>query len=153
MTSRRAVQAPGAGFLGRRVRDLRRGRAQRLLSAATAAGALPLGAEIYVNHYGGSFGNKWMWTPVALSPALAAAGAAGVVSERAARTVLPAVSAVYLADGLAGVYFHLRGAWRKPGGLRQATYNLVMGPPALAPGSLAMIGAIGMTAAVMRRER
>jgi hypothetical protein len=135
------------------VRNLRRGRAQRLLSGVTAASALPLGAEIFVNHYGGSFGNKWMWTPVALAPALAGAGVAGVASERAATTVLPAVSAIYLLDGLAGVYFHLRGALRKPGGLRQATYNLVLGPPALAPGSLALIGAIGMTAAIVRRER
>ena len=137
----------------RLVRNLRRGRAQKLLSGATAAAALPLGAEIYVNHYGGSFGNKWMWTPVVLSPVLAGAGVAGVVSERAARTVLPAVSSLYLADGLLGVYFHLRGAWRKPGGFKQATYNLVMGPPALAPGSLAMIGSLGVAAAIMRRER
>ena len=135
------------------VADLRRGRAQKLLSAATAASALPLGAEIYINHYGGSFGNKWMWTPVFLSPALSAAGAAGVVSERAARTVLPALSALFLADGLAGVYFHLRGIARKPGGFKEPTYNLVMGPPALAPGSLAMVGAIGLMAGVMRRER
>jgi hypothetical protein len=149
----RRTRRPARGVLARRVRDLRRGRAQRLLSAATAASAVPLGAEIYVNHYGGSFGNKWMWTPVALSPVLAAAGVAGVVSERAATTVLPAVSAVYLADGVVGVYFHLRGAYRKPGGLKQATYNLVMGPPALAPGSLAMIGTLGMAAAIMRRER
>ena len=83
----------------RLVRNLRRGRAQRLLSGATAAAALPLGAEIYVNHYGGSFGNKWMWTPVVLSPALGAAGIAGVVSERAARTWLPACSALYVANG------------------------------------------------------
>jgi hypothetical protein len=133
--------------------DFRRGRAQKLLSAATAASALPLGAEIYVNHYGGSFGNKWMWTPVFLSPALSAAGAAGVVSERAAKTVLPALSSLFLLDGAAGVYFHLRGAWRKPGGLREPTYNLVMGPPALAPGALAMVGAIGVAAALSRRER
>jgi hypothetical protein len=133
--------------------DFRHGRAQRLLSAATAASALPLGAEIYVNHYGGSFGNKWMWTPVALSPALSAAGVAGVVSERAARTVLPALSALFLLDGAAGMFFHLRGAARKPGGFKEATYNLVMGPPALAPGSLAMVGAIGLAAAVARRER
>jgi hypothetical protein len=135
------------------VRNLRRGRAQRLLSAVTAASAIPLGAEIYVNHYGGSFGNKWMWTPVALSPVLAGAGVAGVFSERAAKTVLPAIASVYVLDGAAGVFFHLRGAIRKPGGLRQATYNLVMGPPALAPGSLAMIGGLGIAAAVMRRER
>lgn len=135
------------------VRNLRRGRAQRLLSGATAAAALPLGAEIYVNHYGGSFGNKWMWTPVVLSPALTAAGVAGVASERAARTWLPACSALYMADGALGVYLHLRGIARKPGGLREASYNLVMGPPLLAPGSLVMVGTIGLTAALMRRER
>lgn len=133
--------------------NLREGRAQKLLSAATAASALPMGAEIYINHYGGSFGNKWMWTPVVLSPALSAAGVAGVMSERAARTALPALSAVFLLDGLAGLFFHGRGIARKPGGFREPTYNLVMGPPALAPGSLAMIGAIGLTASVMRRER
>jgi hypothetical protein len=135
------------------LRNYRRGRAQRMLCAATAASALPLGAEIFTNHYGGSFGNKWMWTPVLLSPVLAGAGVAGVLSERAAHTVLPAVSSLYLLDGAAGVYFHLRGAARKPGGLREATYNLVMGPPALAPGSLAMVGGIGLAAALSRRER
>ena len=134
------------------VANLRAGRAQKLLSAATAASALPMGVEIYINHYGGSFGNKWMWTPVALSPALSAAGAAGVVSERMARTALPALSAVFLLDGLAGLFFHARGIARKPGGFHEPTYNLVMGPPALAPGSLAMIGALGMMAGVMRRE-
>jgi hypothetical protein len=133
--------------------DWRRGRSQRLLSAATAASALPLGLEIYVNHYGGSFGNKWMWTPVVLSPALAAAGVAGVVSERAAKTVLPALSAVFFLDGAAGVFFHLRGAYRKPGGFKEATYNLVMGPPALAPGALTMVGGLGLAAALSRREK
>jgi len=113
---------------------------------------MPLGAEIYINHYGGSFGNKWMWTPVFASPALSAAGVAGLLSERAARTVLPALSALYVADGLAGVYFHLRGVARKPGGLREPTYNLVMGPPALAPGSLALVGTLGVAAGIMRRE-
>ena len=52
-----------------------------------------------------------------------------------------------------GVYLHLRGIARKPGGLREASYNLVMGPPLLAPGSLTMVGALGLAAAVMRRER
>jgi hypothetical protein len=135
------------------VANFRRGRAQRLLSAATAASALPLGFEIYVNHYGGSFGNRWMWTPVVLSPAVSAAGVAGVVSERAAKTVLPALSALFFLDGALGVYFHLRGVYRKPGGFREATYNLVMGPPALAPGALTMVGALGLAAAVSRRER
>ena len=137
----------------RLARDLRRGRAQRLLSGATAAAALPLGAEIFVNHYRGSFGNKWMWSPVLLSPVLTIAGAAGVASERAARTWLPAVSALYVANGALGLYLHLRGIARKPGGLSEASYNVVMGPPLLAPGSLTMVGALGLAAAVMRRER
>jgi hypothetical protein len=135
------------------VDNLRHGRAQRLLSAATAASALPLGVEIYINHYGGSFGNRWMWSPVMLAPALSAAGVAGVFSERAARTVLPAMSVAVALNGLAGEYFHLRGVARKPGGFKEASYNLVMGPPALAPGSLTMVGAIGVMAAVMRREK
>src|SRR4051794_41394309 len=83
--------------------NLRRGRAQRTLAAATAFSALPLGLEIYFEHFRGSFGDKWMWTPVALSPLLTAAGVAGVWSPRAARTVLPAVSALYCLDGLIGV--------------------------------------------------
>lgn len=135
------------------VENLRHGRAQRLLSAATAASALPLGVEIYINHYGGSFGNRWMWSPVLMAPAVTAAGVAGVCSERAARTVLPAMSMAFALNGLAGEYFHLRGVARKPGGFHEASYNLVMGPPALAPGSLAMVGAIGLMAAVMRREK
>jgi len=135
------------------VENLRHGRAQRLLSAATAASALPLGVEIYINHYGGSFGNRWMWSPVLLAPAVSAAGVAGVCSERAARTVLPAMSIAFALNGAAGEYFHLRGVARKPGGFREASYNLVMGPPALAPGSLTMVGALGVMAAVMRREK
>lgn len=133
--------------------NFRSGRMQRLLAGATAATALPLGLEIFVSHYGGSFGNKWMWTPVVLSPALSAAGVAGVRSERAAHTVLPAISAVFFVDGALGVFFHLRGAARKPGGLREATYNLVMGPPALAPGALTLVGGLGLASSLARRER
>ena len=43
-------------------------------------------------------------------------------------------SALYVANGVAGVVTHLRGIARKPGGLREPLYNLVMGPPLLAPG-------------------
>ncbi len=133
--------------------NVRAGRVQRTLSAMVGAAAGPLGAEIYLEHYRGSFGDKWMWTPIALTPPLVAAGVAGVVSERAARTVLPLVSALYALDGLIGVYTHLRGVRRKPGGLQVPLYNLVMGPPLLAPGSLALIGTLGLVAPLVPRER
>ena len=137
----------------RALRNVREGRMQRSLALVTAASALPLGVEIWFEHYRGSFGDKWMWTPIVLTPPLVAAGAAGAVSPRVARTVLPAVSVLYAADGLAGVVTHLRGVARKPGGLREPLYNVVMGPPLLAPGSLVLVGALGMLAAASRRER
>ncbi len=139
---------------GRRLlANLRAGRLQGTLSAMVAAAAGPIGAEIYFEHYRGSFGDKWMWTPIALTPPLVVAGVAGAVSERAARTALPAVSALYALDGLIGVATHLRGVRRKPGGLQEPLYNLVMGPPLLAPGSLALIGVLGLIAPLVPRER
>jgi hypothetical protein len=126
---------------------------QRTLAGVTALSALPLGLEIYFEHYRGSFADKWMWTPIALTPLLSAAGLAGVRSQRAATTVLPAVSALYCLDGLIGVYTHVQGVRKRPGGFHEPLYNLVMGPPLLAPGSLALVGAMGLAAAVARRER
>jgi hypothetical protein len=137
----------------RLLHNFRRGRVQRTLAAATAFSALPLGVEIYFEHFRGSFGDKWMWTPVVLSPALAAAGVAATRSERVARTWLPALSAVYCLDGLVGVATHVRGVARKPGGFREPLFNIVMGPPLLAPGSLALVGGMGIAAALAGRER
>jgi hypothetical protein len=136
----------------RALQNLRAGRVQRTLSAVTALSALPLGVEIWLEHFRGSFGDKWMWTPVALSPVLTAAGLAGMRSERAARTVLPAVSALYALDGAIGVWTHVEGIRKRPGGFREPLYNIVMGPPLLAPGSLALVGAMGLVAALARRE-
>src|SRR5579862_2738292 len=133
--------------------NVRSGRMQRTLSAATAFSALPLGLEIYFEHFRGSFGDKWMWTPVLLSPPLTLAGLAGVRSERAARTVLPVLSALYCLDGLIGVVTHVRGVARKPGDFKEPLYNMVMGPPLLAPGSLALVGGMGLAAAAFGRER
>ena len=141
------------GLIGTVVKNLRKGRMQKLLAASTAFSAPPLAFEIYLEHYKGSFGDKWMWTPIVLTPPLTAAGVAGVLSERAAKTLLPAVSALYAVDGLIGVWTHLRGVQKRPGGLKEPTYNLVMGPPLLAPGSLCLVGAMGLVAAIVKRER
>ncbi len=129
------------------------GRMQRTLSAATAFSALPLGVEIYFEHFRGSFGDKWMWTPIVLSPALSVAGIAGVRSEQAARSWLPVLSALYCLDGVIGVVTHVRGVARKPGGFEEPMFNIVMGPPLLAPGSLALVGGMGLAAAALGRER
>lgn len=132
--------------------NVREGRLQRTLSATTAASVVPLTFEVYLEHYKGSFGDRWEWLPIACAPPVMAAGVAGVFSERAARTWLPATSAVYALNGAIGAFLHLRGVARKPGGFQEPIYNLVMGPPLLAPGSLVLVGSIGMLAALMRRE-
>ena len=142
------------GGLIRRTRDnIANGRVQKLLAATTALSAPALGAEIYFEHYKGSFGDKWMWTPLVLTPPLTAAGVAGYASERAAKTALPLVSALYFVDGLIGVWTHIEGVRKRPGGFKEAHYNLAMGPPLLAPGSLCLVGALGIAAALVKRER
>jgi hypothetical protein len=94
-----------------------------------------------------------MWTPLVLTPPLTAAGLAGFVSEKAAKTILPAVSALYFLDGLIGMVTHVQGVRKRPGGFQEAHYNLVMGPPLLAPGSLCLVGALGLAAAIVKREK
>ncbi len=141
------------GLIGRTLDNIRSGRVQKLLAAATAVSAAGLGIEIYLEHYRGSFGNRWMWTPLVLAPPLSAAGVAGIWSERAARRWLPALGALYAIDGVVGVVTHVQGVRKRPGGFSEPTYNLVMGPPLLAPGSLVAVGALAAAAAAARRER
>ena len=135
------------------VRNIRTGHFERGLSALTAAGALVTAAEIFFEHDSASFGNKMMWLPVALGPVGAAAGVAGVVSRRAAKTALPVASAAIVANGLQGTYLHARGIAQKPGGWANARYNLEMGPPLLAPLLVTMVGGMGLLAAILRREQ
>jgi hypothetical protein len=156
MTSFRARQAAAGRDvhgIDRMLRDIQTGHFERSLSALTAAGALVTAAEIFFEHDSASFGNKMMWLPVALGPAGAAAGVAGVFSRRMAKTALPVASAAIVANGLQGVYLHARGISRKPGGWQNARYNMEMGPPLLAPLLVTMVGGMGLLAAILRREQ
>ena len=150
--NKRSAHPTPSDLLDRAVRDVEHGRFERSLSGLTAASALVTGAEVYLEHYKGSFGNKWMWSPVVLTPPLVVAGIGGVFSRRWAKTALPVTAGLYAANGLLGEYFHARGVARKPGGWRLASYNVAMGPPISAPGLMAMVGGMGLLAAVLRRE-
>jgi NAD(P)-dependent dehydrogenase (short-subunit alcohol dehydrogenase family) len=149
----RGAAAEGEHLLDRMVFNISHGRFERSLSGLTALSALVTGAEVYLEHYKASFGNKWMWSPIALTPPLVTAGIGGVFSKRWAKTVLPVTAAAYAANGLLGEYFHARGVARKPGGRRLYSYNLPMGPPISAPGLMAMVGGMGLLAALLRREK
>ncbi|MGH9128092.1 MAG: hypothetical protein ACRDY2_03790 [Acidimicrobiales bacterium] len=139
-------------LIDRAFADVAHGRFERSLSGLTAVAAAVTTAEIYLEHYKASFGNRWMWSPILVTPPVLVAGVMGVFSKRWAKTVLPVASLIYTADGLAGEYFHARGVARKPGGWKLASYNLPMGPPISAPGLMTLVGGMGLLAALLRRE-
>jgi hypothetical protein len=139
-------------LIDRAFADVAHGRFERSLSGLTAIAAGVTTAEIFLEHYKASFGNRWMWSPIIVTPPVIVAGIAGVFSKKWAKTVLPVTALIYTADGLAGEYFHARGVARKPGGWRLASYNLPMGPPISAPGLMALVGGMGLLAALLRRE-
>jgi len=156
MTALRRRSTPiseGVHGIDRMVRNVETGRFERSLAALTAVGSLVTAAEIYFEHDSASFGNKVMWWPVVLGPVGAAAGVAGFLDKRMAKTALPLASAVIVANGLQGTYLHGRGIAQKPGGWSNFTYNMETGPPLLAPLLVTMVGGMSLLAALLRREQ
>jgi hypothetical protein len=143
---------PGLIGIEHLLKNVRHGRFERSLSGLTAVGALITGIEIWLEHDRASFANRMMWIPVAITPVMTVAGLTGVFSRRAAKTVLPAVSAVVLCNSLQGQYLHLRGIAQRPGGWRMARYNAEMGPPTFAPLLFGLVGGMGLLASILRRE-
>ncbi|MDN5760764.1 MAG: hypothetical protein L0H41_00390 [Microlunatus sp.] len=140
-------------LIDRMTTNIEHGRFERSLSGLTAVAALVTTTEVFAEHYKASFGNKWMWSPILVTPPVVIAGIVGVWSKRWAKTVLPITAAIYTANGLAGEYFHARGVARKPGGWALASYNVPMGPPIAAPGLMCVVGGMGLLAALLRREK
>ncbi|HET6963662.1 MAG TPA: hypothetical protein VFH58_02750 [Acidimicrobiales bacterium] len=153
LVPRRHSTAVGSGHaIDRLLKDVEHGRFERSLSGLTSIGALVTGLEIYLEHDRASFGNSMMWIPICLTPALSAAGIGGVFSKRLAKTALPAVSALVLANSFQGTYLHLRGIAQRPGGWKMARYNAEMGPPMFAPLLFGLVGGMGLLASILRRE-
>lgn len=132
--------------------DIREGRFQKSLALIAGLSSVLSGLEVTYEHYRGSYSRRVMYSPVILSGALLAAGIAGFLNRRAARTVLPVISGITLADSLIGFVFHVRGIQRKPGGWRLPIVNIIMGPPIFAPLLFGISGYLGLIAAFLRRE-
>jgi hypothetical protein len=153
--------APGAKLLPQKLRgeeitlrqELREGKFQKHLAAATAASAFFSGIEALYSHYKNNFKYKAQWSPIVIAGLLIGAALGAVVSPKAAKKLLPAASALAIADGAVGFFYHARGITRRPGGLKNPLYNVMYGPPIFAPLLFAACGFLGILASMFRRER
>jgi len=133
-------------------RQIGQGRFQRGMALIAVSLSILSGGEAYFEHTRGSFNQRWMWTPVWVTPPMVAAGIGALFSPRIARIALPIASAVNLVDGLVGAYLHLRGIHRMPGRFKNLRFNFTLGPPLFAPLLFSAVGVLGLLAALFRRE-
>lgn len=133
--------------------DVREGRFQRHMALTAAAAAFFSSFEAWYSHYKNRFQYKVQWSPLVVGAALVTACVASAFSARVAQRLLPAVSAVAIANGAIGFGYHMRGIVRRPGGLKQPVYNVLYGPPIFAPLLFAACGLLGILASRLRRER
>src|SRR3954463_16628030 len=92
--------------------DIREGRCQKQVAIITGISALLSGFEAYYSHYKNNFRYAAQWSPIILSPLLAAAAFASVKNRKIASTALPALSVVAGADAGVGFFYHARGILR-----------------------------------------
>ncbi|HZU03480.1 MAG TPA: hypothetical protein VFA10_27695 [Ktedonobacteraceae bacterium] len=134
------------------IQHIREGRFQRSLALITAFSSLLAGLEVTYEHYIGSYSQQIMYTPVFISLGLTIAGVGAAFNRWMARVLLPILSWLTILDGVIGFYLHVRGIHRKPGGWRIPVFNIVMGPPLLAPLLFATSGFLGLITTFLRRE-
>lgn len=134
------------------IQHIREGRFQRSLALITAFSSLLSGLEVTYEHYIGSYSQQIMYTPVFLSLTLVGTSVGAVFNRWLARVALPIVSLITVLDGAIGFFLHVRGIHRKPGGWRIPIFNIVMGPPLLAPLLFGISGFLGLITTFLRHE-
>ena len=133
--------------------DVREGRFQRVLAMVTALSTFFVWVESLYSHYKNNFAFRVQWTPVIMGPILIASSIGAVWSRMIARTLLPVASLLAIINGTVGFYYHVRGVIRRPGGLKKPVYNIIYGPPVLAPLIFAASGSMGLLTSLLRRAK
>lgn len=132
--------------------DLREGKFQKHMAAATAIATFLSGFEAWYSHYKNNFSYKVQWSPVLISPLLIGASIGAMRSRQVAHTWLPAASVLAAASGGVGFVYHVRGVLRRPGGRKHLVYNILYGPPIFAPLLFGACGMLGLLASLLGRE-
>ena len=113
---RRSRRGVAEHRIDRWVANVRHGRFERSLVGTRPLCRGGTTAEIYLEHYRASFGNKVMWSPIMVTPPVMIAGIGGVFSRTLGEDVAADHGVIYTLNGLVGEYYHARGVARRPGG-------------------------------------
>ncbi len=143
----------GVGGTQKAEYDIEHGLFQQGMALTSALFAVLAGGEAYFEHLRGSYNQKVMWTPIAVTPPMVGAAVGSVFSRRIASRVLPFASMVTFMDGVLGFLLHLRGINRMPGRFENMRFNITMGPPLFAPLLFSAVGLLGMVASLLRRPK
>ncbi|MEF0944405.1 hypothetical protein [Rhizobium sp. BR 362] len=123
--------------------------AGRQLNGAAAILALAVLTDSAVEHYRGSFQNRVMYAPLAVSSVALFASIAGIADRQPkrhrARDMIYGVAGI---TGLAGLGFHAYNILKRPGGL--SWLNLFYSAPIGAPAALLLAGGFGRAAEKVR---
>jgi hypothetical protein len=133
--------------------DVREGRFQQHLIAASLISISLSAFEAAYSHYKNNFRYSVQWSPLVVASVMVGVGMLAMKRPKVAHTAFPLVCAVAIANGTVGFGYHLRGTLRRPGGLKKLGYNIIYGPPLFAPLLFAASGTMGVLASLLRRER
>ncbi|HXT80348.1 MAG TPA: hypothetical protein VN702_12340 [Acetobacteraceae bacterium] len=124
-------------------------RAARRLNRAAGTLAVSVLMDSAVQHYRGSFENRAMFTPLAVSALTLAISAHGTADKRpATHRIRQAVYSSAALTGIAGVGFHLYNVLKRPGAV--TWQNLFYGAPLGAPAAILLSGLLGSAAEQVR---
>ncbi|MEZ5786027.1 MAG: hypothetical protein R3D62_06045 [Xanthobacteraceae bacterium] len=127
-------------------------RAGRRLNRAAGILAFSVLADSAVEHYRGSFNNRAMVIPLAVSSLALAVSAHGLADRRQSAARLR--HAIYIASsltGLLGAGFHFYNVAKRPGAI--SWHNLMYGAPLGAPIAMLLSGLLGAIAERVRDTR
>jgi hypothetical protein len=109
----------------------------------TALAYLVIWVQVSLYHWAGGFKHVAMWAPVLATPPVAAGAVVGAVARDGAwGWAALGLLAFGTLDGLAGLFYHVRGIGSQIGGF--STRNLLSGPPPMLPLAYAAMGVLGV---------